>query len=517
MPIDYSKWDKIELSDDSDVEVHPNVDKRSFIRWRQQDIHQKRDERNREIALLETQVPMYEELNRRVGILLAKCGDSVLANYQQVCDFLSKTFDSSKPPGVEEDAPTYNEMIEDLFTDIKGKLETASLDPNDGKLVREQVANHTKKIEDVLSTQRDKLQTLYKERELHISSEDMHTGWDRSFLNKDSDVKKPEQPKAQTVSEGSTTGSASAASSTSTTTKATTTSTSTSSSTPVTKSVSQKHNELSSCTESDEEALAKYSEIPYENLVQIRDFLKTHTNIITQANKDSLLMSAFDSEFDDDHAKTKRIVGVSILLQYVLDVLNFKKIEQKPQIQQVVQQLFDKMMGSGQQQVMSSFQQELASTFDHIQTRCKVLRQEQLESGELEGTEKIQLKSLDDDTTLVVNLPDSESSDPTEQKRVELFKSLPERMQQALQTGTLDEVNNVFHGMPIEEAEHILEIFDEADIIGVRALVENESDWEQLKGEYEQNLAVEDHQHQPVLEELPEEGTSIIPTSDLVD
>ncbi|KAA8564058.1 hypothetical protein EYC84_012047 [Monilinia fructicola] len=27
MPINYSKWDALELSDDSDVEVHPNVDK----------------------------------------------------------------------------------------------------------------------------------------------------------------------------------------------------------------------------------------------------------------------------------------------------------------------------------------------------------------------------------------------------------------------------------------------------------------------------------------------------------
>jgi cell division cycle protein 37 len=27
--MDYSKWDKLELSDDSDIEVHPNIDKKS--------------------------------------------------------------------------------------------------------------------------------------------------------------------------------------------------------------------------------------------------------------------------------------------------------------------------------------------------------------------------------------------------------------------------------------------------------------------------------------------------------
>ena len=37
--LNYAKWDNLELSDDSDIEVHPNVDKKSFIRWKQRDIH----------------------------------------------------------------------------------------------------------------------------------------------------------------------------------------------------------------------------------------------------------------------------------------------------------------------------------------------------------------------------------------------------------------------------------------------------------------------------------------------
>lgn len=50
--LNYSKWDNLELSDDSDIEVHPNVDKKSFIRWKQQDIHQKRQERKAELDSL---------------------------------------------------------------------------------------------------------------------------------------------------------------------------------------------------------------------------------------------------------------------------------------------------------------------------------------------------------------------------------------------------------------------------------------------------------------------------------
>ncbi|KAF3354984.1 hypothetical protein VdG1_04409 [Verticillium dahliae VDG1] len=52
MPVDYSKWDALELSDDSDIEVHPNVDKRSFIRAKQNQIHQERQQRKHQIETL---------------------------------------------------------------------------------------------------------------------------------------------------------------------------------------------------------------------------------------------------------------------------------------------------------------------------------------------------------------------------------------------------------------------------------------------------------------------------------
>lgn len=53
--LNYSKWDNLELSDDSDVEVHPNVDKKSFIRWKQRDIHEKRDIRKLEMQHLKSE------------------------------------------------------------------------------------------------------------------------------------------------------------------------------------------------------------------------------------------------------------------------------------------------------------------------------------------------------------------------------------------------------------------------------------------------------------------------------
>lgn len=68
--LNYNKWDNLELSDDSDIEVHPNVDKKSFIRWKQQDIHQKREERKMELDGLKRE----KDINLTLMPMLDKVG-----------------------------------------------------------------------------------------------------------------------------------------------------------------------------------------------------------------------------------------------------------------------------------------------------------------------------------------------------------------------------------------------------------------------------------------------------------
>ncbi|KAH3250334.1 hypothetical protein KXW23_001600, partial [Aspergillus fumigatus] len=71
MVLDYSKWDALELSDDSDIEVHPNVDKRSFIRAKQAQIHQQRHQRRMEIETLKYERIINDGLLSRIDKLLA--------------------------------------------------------------------------------------------------------------------------------------------------------------------------------------------------------------------------------------------------------------------------------------------------------------------------------------------------------------------------------------------------------------------------------------------------------------
>jgi cell division cycle protein 37 len=48
-----------------------------------------------------------------------------------------------------------------------------------------------------------------------------------------------------------------------------------------------------------------------------------------------------------------------------------------------------------------------------------------------------------------------------------VFDGFPEEMRKALETGKLDEVNKVLGEMPLDEAEAMVELFSEANILGV--------------------------------------------------
>ena len=77
-----------------------------------------------------------------------------------------------------ESTPPYNEMIEDLFVQIKEDHPEAA---SDGEKLLGYIKEHRAKIDDVLLKQTIKLDELLYQKSLLISSEDYHTGFDRSF------------------------------------------------------------------------------------------------------------------------------------------------------------------------------------------------------------------------------------------------------------------------------------------------------------------------------------------------
>lgn len=481
MPIDYSKWDKIELSDDSDIEVHPNVDKRSFINWKQRDIHEKRHQRNIEIKSILVQLTMYAKLNERVDFLVKGLSPTELLDQKKVVELLNQKFDAKEKfdynklkaekgsdlrkglKDLEFDAdevdstPPYNEMIEDLFDQVKEDHADAA---TDGEKLLAYLKEHRTKIDDVLLKQTIKLDDLLYQKSLLISSDDYHTGFDRSFMNKDKDEEVAQKPSAdKKVTSIETINSPSQQK-------------------PATEAAAHKKTDDEMFDELEVfPATAEFAKIPYRQLEESAQFLISHPSICTENQKDSLIMTAFDHQLQGDSEGAKQVIYQSLLLQYIAQLSGPNST--KDQTIRAIKLFFSKLKDSSAP-ASKAFEADVENTVSHIKTRCEVIRKEQLENAG-EDEQLIQLKSLDDSTELFVNPPKEESEE------YKIFTSdLSPEMQTAVHSGSLDEVNKVFATMKIADAEHVLEIFNQCGIIGVSGILENELEFEQLKEEYEE-------------------------------
>lgn len=524
MVVDYSKWDKIELSDDSDVEVHPNVDKKSFIRWKQQSIHEERIKRNQDIKNLETQMDMYVNLNKRVDKLLntfneqeSNFGD--LVKIPVVEKFLNENFDKnekSEGDNVDPDIATYNEMVVDLFEQLKRDAIKEKQNPEDPNVIKKLMLQHRGKIDKVTEEAKVKLKELHKEKELHISSEDIHTGFDSGFMNKknaaangktEEDTKKiNDAMEAVTI-----------------------------------KQSAEKKDELPKSLKlntplqfieyTNEEDILKLApetetfglKIPYDNYKISMQFLLSNMQIISGQQKDALMMKSFEYQMQDKNSPmTYQIVHQAEVLSYIREIYDMKKIPflRVEEMEEVIKMFFDKIIfNPANTKGKDSFLDSVKSKYEHIKTRSEILKKEQMEDGEdgeVEGVETIQLKSLDDSAELEVVLPDFKSTNPEEIKKCEAFNKIPKDMQEALKTQSLDEVNKVFETIQIDEAEQILELFNEADIIGVRAVLENEDDFNNIKQDYQQQQQQLNNGEANV-EPIVEEEEEILDTTDIVD
>lgn len=196
MPVDYSKWDALELSDDSDFEPHPNVDKKSFIRAKQNQIHQQRAERKHQIETLKYERIINNGLLRRIDTLLAelksheseaKDRDAFL--YQALIASAGDADEDEAPPppaGVhgKEGPVRYSQMMGALADQVKKEVEESGTEDWFHGYVKE-VDVHRKKVTALQKQLEVKLAELEKEESKKITSEHMHDGFNSAMVNKD--------------------------------------------------------------------------------------------------------------------------------------------------------------------------------------------------------------------------------------------------------------------------------------------------------------------------------------------
>ncbi|KAA1469909.1 hypothetical protein DENSPDRAFT_835596 [Dentipellis sp. KUC8613] len=469
MPLNYSKWDQLELSDDSDIEGHPNVDKKSLIRWKQRDIHEKREARNHRIAELDAEISCNGVLLARLLALqaaLADAGDaSAPARFSAEVERLRTAPSPDAPP---TNAPTpvpYDEMVLKLLEAVAAEARGKAGDDKDGAklgaLLADGVKFHVGKLGEVTEERRREMEELLKEKAKHITSEDLHEGFESKYI--------PPKPAPEPVIgkhkaksthkeiEVLNTSGVSAAQD-----AAILASAAASSSKAAAASAEDELDELPEMTPS----LEEFARLPLWDFEKSWHFIQNHREVVVPGASDALLVAAFTAQNNGDSKLAKQAVHQSLLLQYG-DKLGKDGLR-----------LFFQRMIQGGQAAHAIFRKDVEDTYAHVCRRVEITKQE-----EAAGQEQIQLVAENPDTTITFNVPDgpppenlvlegpgTEGMDIEEvrkalQMRWDLFNTLSPALQDALKTGELVKVNKVLGSMSIPEAENAVRVLDMGGIL----------------------------------------------------
>lgn len=478
MPVDYSKWDALEVSDDSDIEVHPNVDKRSFIRAKQNQIHMERQQRKQQIETLKYERQVNDGLMKRISALLnalkAHAADAETRNpgevgFQAVMESASAD-GGDKPPkkpegvhGAEEELPTYTKMMATLLDQVNQALDEKK-PSNRYQAMVDEIGEHLKKVQELQKDLLKKLDELEKIEGSKITSESYHTGFDSSYvaksdpsdkskksnskvelLNPNFDITKPQEPKALS-------------------------------------------------TDDDEEIIAssdaqKFAKIKVSDYRESHEFLTKHPHVMSEKEQDGLLIIAFDAQLEGKEEFARQCVHQALLLQYCRALgkdgvaLFFKRITTKGH------------------QAQDVFYKDVQDTYFKIKSRCKEInaqRAADAASGD-EGVEQIQLHAVEPGTVINIKIPPEKSEDEAEKRGREIFEAFTPEMRKALETGSLDKVNQVLGKMKVDDAEEVVGLLGEAAILSLEEEIIDATTEEGKKHlkEMEEKAALESYADDP--------------------
>ncbi|KAL2141113.1 hypothetical protein VTI28DRAFT_2803 [Corynascus sepedonium] len=461
MPVDYSKWDALELSDDSDIEVHPNVDKRSFIRAKQHQIHMERQQRRRQIETLKYERIINDTLIKRISGLIAslkshaseaKSGNPGEVAFRAVMESAAglDPKDDQPPPrpeGVhdaEEPLPSYTKMMATLLDQVNKTLDEKKIGQDeryDGMVA--EIEDHLKKVNDLQGDLIKKLTELEKIESSKITSESIHTGFDSSFVNKSS---------------SSASGSGAAKDSS----KVELLNPAYANTTSIPAASSSKTD--ASTNDDDDEVTAsplaqQFARIKSTSYRESHAFLGQHPEILTEKETDGLLVMAFDAQLEDRSDFARNCVHQALLLQYCR-ALGRDGVS-----------LFFKRITTPGHQAQEVFHKDVQDTYARIRTRAReIVLQRAKDAAEgkgQEGVEQIQLHAVEPGTVINIRIPEENAADEETRRGREIFESFSDDMKKALQTGKLDEVNKVLGEMKVEEAEEVVGKLGEAGILSL--------------------------------------------------
>ncbi|KAI8083289.1 uncharacterized protein B0P05DRAFT_536808 [Gilbertella persicaria] len=447
MPLDYSKWDNLEISDDSDIEVHPNVDKRSMIKWKQEAIYRERAERKAKIDYLNQFVPQQKNVLKKVQEFIHMLKDSQDASVgvRRVVEALDKHKEEAtqlpvpSAPGIPQ-GMSMSEVFSTMKTQITTGMAQTSPEQVKASLLErfEQTQATVQKTVDGASAELNKLVT---EANKKMTSENMFTSEksNKTVINKPKPLpKKSAEKKKEKVIE-------------------------TLNPHATMKDLSLQENDADDEQDEEEDIEMTPKATQFSKLKGFDDsykFLTNHPDIINEKTSDSILGQAFTAQLKGEQDYAKNCVIQSLLLQYC------------GQLGKDGVNVFFSRMSSPNTQGRKMFFDDVEKTYDRIRTRCAEIAAEEV--TEENGVETIQLQPMGDGSQLTIRIPTPEDEAP-----YKVFTSMPVSFQEALKTGQLDEINKVLEKLPVSEAENLVHICSEYGFLDVEGQVLEEQPQQQ--------------------------------------
>ena len=356
MVVNYSKWDALELSDDSDIEVHPNVDKKSFIRAKQNQIHIEREKRRHEIRTLKYERIVNDGLMERIEALLKTfqehAAQAIGGNPDEFAmnAVMDTTLpaDQDKPPDPPADVhyktkqPKYSEMIASLLDQVKKDSKITAEDDWYKKYL-EGINEHKTKVQNLQKDLFEKLAELEKAESSKITSDSIHTGFDTSSISKEKPKPPPPAPSKSKPKASTNTGGSSAVETVEVLNPAAakkaelkrldsegqTSGADADVDEPIPTTSTTRHDSSSKKNrdgdgeEEDEEEGYEPTELGKEFAkIKIGDyqacmrFIGEHPEVLAERETDGLLMEAFNAGMEEKMEYAKRCVHQGLLLQY---------------------------------------------------------------------------------------------------------------------------------------------------------------------------------------------------------
>jgi cell division cycle protein 37 len=449
------------LSDDSDIEVHPNVDKRSFIRAKQNQIHQQRFERKNKIETYKYERIINDGLLLRINVLLTalrshsaeadkRSPDELIFQSMMESGGVSENDTPPPPPaGVhsqEKELPKYSKMMAALIDQVKVKVDEDKPKPEERfQAYVAEVKVHEDKIKDLQKQLLQQLNELELEEGRKITSESIHTGFNTSHVSKANEAPPEPAPKktksttkkVQAVEVLNPHALAAAKDPLN----------------PEESSGADADVDEPEADDDDDDVEMEPTELG-KQFAQIKmgeyraclQFISQHPQVLAERETDGLLVMAFNASIAGKDDFARQCVHQGLLLQYCR-ALGKDGVG-----------LFFKRITTQGHQAQKVFFDDVQSTFARIKVRARELEKQraQEEADGSGGVEQIQLHAVDPGTVINIKIPPKTSEDPAEIEARKLFDAFPPGLQRALESGGLDEVNKVLGKMSVEEAEEIV-------------------------------------------------------------